>query len=356
MRPVTFDLDVLRSFVAGVDLGSFGRAADRLGRSTSAISAQMKKLEEQAGVPLLRKAGRGLALTEAGETMLAYGRRLLELNDQAARAVQGGELSGRVRLGMQEDFGEMVLPQVLGQFARAHPKVRIEARVARNAELLERLAVGQLDLVLAWDHDARVPHAERLLDLPMRWIGPAQPTHAASRHGADIGTGTGTGTGSGDGNGHRDRIGNRDGDVPLVAFEAPCLFRTCATDALDRAGLHWLPAFTSPSLAGLWAAVSAGLGLAVRTPLGLPAGVRALAPGEQGLPALPSIALSLYRAQAQPDSVTAALGDIVRRCIQDSAAAWAAPAASSSPSSPTAFPSASPSSSPFKAPRAKVQP
>lgn len=352
MRPVTFDLDVLRSFVAGVDLGSFGRAADRLGRSTSAISAQMKKLEEQAGVPLLRKAGRGLALTEAGETMLAYGRRLLELNDQAARAVQGGELSGRVRLGMQEDFGEMVLPQVLGQFARAHPKVRIEARVARNAELLERLAVGQLDLVLAWDHDARVPHAERLLDLPMRWIGPAQPTHAASRHGADIGTGTGTGSGSGDGNGngHRDRIGNR--DVPLVAFEAPCLFRTCATDALDRAGLHWLPAFTSPSLAGLWAAVSAGLGLAVRTPLGLPASVRALAPGEQGLPALPSIALSLYRAQAQPDSVTAALGDIVRRCIQDSAAAWAAPAATSSPSSPTA----SPSSSPFKAPRAKVQP
>ncbi|MCS3506477.1 LysR substrate-binding domain-containing protein [Achromobacter sp. JUb104] len=354
MRPVTFDLDVLRSFVAGVDLGSFGRAADRLGRSTSAISAQMKKLEEQAGVPLLRKAGRGLALTEAGETMLAYGRRLLELNDQAARAVQGGELSGRVRLGMQEDFGEMVLPQVLGQFARAHPKVRIEARVARNAELLERLAVGQLDLVLAWDHDARVPHAERLLDLPMRWIGPAQPTHAASRHGADIGTGTGTG----DGNGHRDRIGSRDGDgdVPLVAFEAPCLFRTCATDALDRAGLHWLPAFTSPSLAGLWAAVSAGLGLAVRTPLGLPASVRALAPGEQGLPALPSIALSLYRAQAQPDSVTVALGDIVRRCIQDSAAAWAAPAASSSPSSPTASPTASPSPSPFKAPRAKVQP
>lgn len=332
MRPVTFDLDVLRSFVAGVDLGSFGRAADRLGRSTSAISAQMKKLEEQAGVPLLRKAGRGLALTEAGETMLAYGRRLLELNDQAARAVQGGELSGRVRLGMQEDFGEMVLPQVLGQFARAHPNVRIEARVARNAELLERLAVGQLDLVLAWDHDARVPHAQRLLDLPMRWIGPAQEARA--------------GTGTDDGN------RNRDGDVPLVAFEAPCLFRTCATDALDRAGLHWLPAFTSPSLAGLWAAVSAGLGLAVRTPLGLPAGVRALAPGEQGLPALPSIALSLYLAQAQPDPVTAALGDIVRQCIQDSAAAWTAPSTSSFPSSP----SASPSSSPFNAPRAKVQP
>nr|WP_315846639.1 LysR substrate-binding domain-containing protein [uncultured Achromobacter sp.] len=292
MRPVTFDLDVLRSFVAGVDLGSFGRAADRLGRSTSAVSAQLKKLEEQAGVPLLRKEGRGLALTEAGDTMLAYARRLLALNDQASRAVRGAELEGRVRLGLQEDFGETLLPQVLGQFARAHPKVRIEARVARNADLLGRIALAQLDLALAWDHDARLPHGERLLELPMCWIGPAAP--AAS-------------------------VFTDDGDVPLVAFEAPCLFRDCATEALDRANLTWRAAFTSPSLAGLWAAASAGLGVAVRTPLGLPATVRALAPGEQGLPALPSISLSLYRAQAQPDPVAAALGDIVRQCIHDSA-------------------------------------
>jgi DNA-binding transcriptional LysR family regulator len=292
MRQVTFDLDVLRSFVAGVDLGSFGRAADRLGRSTSAVSAQLKKLEEQAGVPLLRKEGRGLALTEAGETMLAYARRLLALNDQASRAVRGAELEGRVRLGLQEDFGETLLPQVLGQFARAHPKVRIEARVARNADLLERIALAQLDLALAWDHDARLPHAERLLELPMCWIGPAAP--AAS-------------------------VFTDDGDVPLVAFEAPCLFRDCATEALDRANLSWRAAFTSPSLAGLWAAAAAGLGVAVRTPLGLPATVRTLAPGEQGLPALPSISLSLYQAQAQPDPVAAALGDIVRQCIHDSA-------------------------------------
>jgi len=292
MRQVTFDLDVLRSFVAGVDLGSFGRAADRLGRSTSAVSAQLKKLEEQAGVPLLRKEGRGLALTEAGETMLAYARRLLALNDQASRAVRGAELEGRVRLGLQEDFGETLLPQVLGKFARAHPKVRIEARVARNADLLERIALAQLDLALAWDHDARLPHAERLLELPMCWIGPAAP--AAS-------------------------VFTDDGDVPLVAFEAPCLFRDCATEALDRANLSWRAAFTSPSLAGLWAAATAGLGVAVRTPLGLPATVRTLAPGEQGLPALPSISLSLYQAQAQPDPVAAALGAIVRQCIHDSA-------------------------------------
>ncbi|WP_373848246.1 LysR substrate-binding domain-containing protein [Achromobacter insuavis] len=298
MRPVTFDLDVLRSFVAGVELGSFGRAADRLGRSTSAVSAQLKKLEEQAGVPLLRKAGRGLTLTDAGETMLAYARRLLELNDQASVAVRGTRLQGRVRLGLQEDFGEILLPHVLGQFARAHPQVRIEARVARNAELLERVAAGELDLALAWDHDAARPHGVRLAELPLCWNGPAvtDPARAAPARDAD-------------------------GALPLVAFEAPCLFRSRATDALDRAGIAWTAAFISPSLAGLWAAASAGLGLMVRTPLGLPAGLRVLAPGEQGLPPLPPLSLSLYHAQGRPGPVAAALADIVRRGVRDSVAA-----------------------------------
>lgn len=296
MRPITFDLEVLRSFVAGVDLGSFGRAADRLGRSTSAVSAQLKKLEEQAGVTLLRKDGRGLALTDAGETMLAYARRLLDLNDQAWRAVRGAELQGTVRLGIQEDFGEMLLPRVLGRFARAHPKVRIEARVARNNDLLERISLGQLDLALAWDHDARLPQARRLAELPMCWIGPAQAGPAPDVEPA----------------------------LPLAAFESPCLFRGCATDALDRAGIPWSATFTSPSLAGLWAAVSAGLGLAVRTPLGLPPVVRALKPGEYGLPELPVIALSLYRAHAQPDPVCAALDEILVQCVNDSVAAWSA--------------------------------
>ncbi|WP_429861168.1 LysR substrate-binding domain-containing protein [Achromobacter ruhlandii] len=293
MGPVTLDGVVPRGCVGGVGPVSFGRAADRLGRSTSAVSAQLKKLEEQAGVPLLRKAGRGLALTDAGETMLAYARRLLDLNDQASVAVRGTPLQGRVRLGLQEDFGEILLPRVLGQFARAHPQVRIEARVARNAELLERVEAGELDLALAWDHDAARPHGQRLAELPLCWIGPAATGPAR----------------------------DADGAWPLVAFEAPCLFRSRATDALDRAGIAWTSAFISPSLAGLWAAVSAGLGLMVRTPLGLPAGLRVMAPGEQGLPSLPPLSLSLYHAQGRPGPVAAALADIVRRCVRDSVAA-----------------------------------
>ena len=285
MRSIAFDPDVLRSFVQGVELGSFARAAERLNRSTSAVSAQLKKLEQQAGRPLLRKAGRGMALTETGELMLGYARRLLELNDEAAAAVRGVELEGRVRLGLQEDFGESLLPAVLGRFARAHPRLRIEARIARNAELLEGVNRGRLDLALAWDGDAGSPHAERVARLPMRWIGAADAASPKPRR--------------------------RGEPLPLVVLDAPCLVRRAAIDALDRAGIAWRIAFTSASLAGTWAAVTAGLGVSVRTPLGLPAGVRALTAKEAGLPALPVLGLSLHRAEAEPVPAVARLAEIL---------------------------------------------
>src|SRR5256885_15655778 len=128
MTRVLYDLDVLRTFCTGVELGSFARAADRLGRSTSAVSAQLKKLESQCGTPLLRKSGRGLVLTEAGETLRGYALRLLELNDRAVAAVRGSELRGLVRLGLQGDLGESVLPHVLGQFRSEERRVGEECR------------------------------------------------------------------------------------------------------------------------------------------------------------------------------------------------------------------------------------
>jgi DNA-binding transcriptional LysR family regulator len=115
-RP-TFDLEVLRSLALGVELGTFARAAERVGRSTSAVSAQMKKLEDQVGAPILRKVGRGTALTPTGEILLSYARRLLDLNDEAAEAVRGMHLKGELRLGVQEDFGESLLTSALGGFA-----------------------------------------------------------------------------------------------------------------------------------------------------------------------------------------------------------------------------------------------
>lgn len=287
MMRVTFDLDVLRSFVTGVEQGSFARAADRLGRSTSAVSAQLKKLEDQAGTPVLKKSGRGLALTEAGEILLGYARRLIELNDEAAAALQGPQLEGLVRLGLQQDFGESLLTEVLGRFARSHPKVRIEVRIARNAELKEGAASGQLDLSLAWYTGDVSPLVTLLGEAALRWIGPA---------GADLPWSATSGE-----------------PLPLVMLDAPCLMRSAATAALDRAGIPWRIAFTSASLSGIWAAVKAGLGLSLRTGHGLPDGVEALSPGQAGLPPLGTLGIGLYRAGLSASPTVERLEAILRQ-------------------------------------------
>ncbi|MDH0421981.1 MULTISPECIES: LysR substrate-binding domain-containing protein [Delftia] len=301
MTRVLYDLDVLRTFCTGVELGSFARAADKLGRSSSAVSAQLKKLESQCGTPLLRKSGRGLVLTEAGETLRGYALRLLELNDRAVAAVRGSELRGLVRLGLQEDLGESVLPHVLGQFARAHPHVRIEASVARSDELRERIALGQFDLALLWDAGVNhaCVHGEHIMRLPLQWIGPA------SMDAADAGWAR-----------WRSGAAQEDDVLPLAMLDAPCPLRDIVTAALDKKGMAWRHAFNSASLSAVWAATAAGLGLSVRTPFGLPAHVKPLDAQALGLPALPSMDLILGRATldapAPVDRLASILVDAVR--------------------------------------------
>lgn len=282
------DMDALRSFVLGVELGSFSKAADRVGRSASAVSEQMTRLEAQAGKQLLRKQGRGLIPTDAGETMLGYARRLLELNDEAVSTVRGADLEGWVRLGLPQDFAERWLPEVLGRFARQNPRVRVEVRAERSSDLVERVEAGKLDLALTWGVPEG-PHTERLMELPIRWIGPADRA-----------------------------LEWRAGEpVPLVAFEPPCRFRAAGVTALDAAGIPWRLAFTSPSLTGLWAAVAAGLGVSLRTPAGLPGNVRVIDAEVPRLPALPRIALSLRAADAEPPSAVALLASILRETLAE---------------------------------------
>ncbi|HFE2856970.1 TPA: LysR family transcriptional regulator [Klebsiella pneumoniae] len=151
------DLDALRSFVTGMECGSFAQAALRLSRSTSAVSAQLKKLESQCGTALVTKQGRHLVLTAEGEKLMSYARRLLALNDETLRALQGERLTGEIHLGMQEDFGESLMPEILGQFKRHHPQVRIVARVDRNGPLRQALAEEALDLALLWQTEDQGP-------------------------------------------------------------------------------------------------------------------------------------------------------------------------------------------------------
>lgn len=265
MLPTNLDMDVLRSLVVATDLGGFVKAAARLGRTQSAISLQMKKLEDQIGQTIFRKNGRGVALTDTGDVLLGYARRILALNDEAVAATRGVAVAGMVRLGLPQDLAEHWLPKVLGPFHRTHPHISFEAIVGRSRDLREQVVQGGVDIALTFGEIGRsYDDPEALAHLPLAWVGP------------------------------RDFVVDPDSPIPLALLDAPCMFRNFGIGALDAAGRPWRIAFTSPSLAGLWGAVEAGLGVTIRTSLGMPESLAAL-DERSGLPSLLGAApLSLH--------------------------------------------------------------
>jgi DNA-binding transcriptional LysR family regulator len=286
MRRPAFDLDVLRTFVTGVEFNSFAKAADRLGRSTSAVSAQLKKLEEQVGTPVLAKSGRGLVLTPTGETLLSHARRLLELNDSAFQILRESQTVGTIRLGLQEDFGEHFLSDILRRFVQTYPKMNVEVRISRNAELLALVESDDLDLALTWDTGQRSPYATRLGEIQMHWIGSRDTPMLTALDGSPL---------------------------PLILFDAPCFMRSAATQALDAAQIPWRIALTSPSVGGLWAGVAAGLGLTLRTRIGLPSHLTVVS----GLPPVPSIGYVLHSGGENPSPATRLLAALIKTSLQE---------------------------------------
>jgi DNA-binding transcriptional LysR family regulator len=258
------DMNCLRTFVMIVDSGSFADAAERVGRTASAVSLQIARLEEQVGVKLFRKQGRRMVPSPDGEHLLVTAREVLALNDQAVDALAHAALSGEVRIGAIQDFADGALPQVLSRFRQSHPGVRIAARVDRSKSLADAVDKGALDLavgVSGWSSRRHVP----IRTDKMEWFG--EKTLRLSR----------------------------DRPVPLAVFEQPCSFREAAITALNEAGREWDIVFTSPSLSGLRAAVKAGLGVTVRTSLSFAASLKPL-PKSSGLPDLPTVDFALYTA------------------------------------------------------------
>ena len=288
MRRPTFDLDVLRTFVTGVEFNSFAKAADRLGRSTSAVSAQLKKLEEQVGTPVLAKSGRGLVLTPTGEALLSHARRLLELNDGIFQTLQESQTAGTIRLGLQEDFGESFLSDILRRFVQAYPRVNLEVRIARNTELLTRVESADLDLALTWDTGLLSPYATRLGETQMHWIGARDTPLLTDLDGLPL---------------------------PLILFDSPCVMRSAATQALDAAKIPWRIALTSPSVGGIWAAVAAGLGLTLRTRIGLPNHLAVVS----GLPPVPSLGYVLHKGGDDITPATQQLAALIKTSLQEQA-------------------------------------
>lgn len=279
------DLDLLRTFVLAVDMDSFARAADRVARSQSAVSLQMQRLEEMTGRPLFLKQGRGWQLTPTGELLLGYARQLLEINDRAVQALHDTRLEGQVSLGLPADFAETELPVILARFAAVYPDIQITIIIDRQAVLHRQLHSGKLDVIVSMGMElpsTAIPVGK----LPLRWIG-----------------------------GHTTRIA-RQQPVPLLLFEAPCIIRQAGLDALEQAQLPWREVLTSPSLAGLWAAAQAGLGITLRTEIGLPAGCKVLAPAT-GLPALPVLHLFLLQQKQSPSPAVARLVDILVTTLKE---------------------------------------
>ena len=279
LMPANLSLDTLRTLVAAYDLGGFAQAADRLGRTPSAVSLQMKKLQEDVGDTLFRKDGRRLALTEAGEIVLRYSRQMLELNDELLDTIRGAALAGTVRLGFSQDFAETILPQVLTRFTALYPLVQIELRIDRNAALVEAVETGQLDVALAIGHEQK-PTARRVGELQLVWIA----GRGFSRKAEQI--------------------------LPLVMLGPQCMFRQRALAALTEAEIPWRIAAVSPSLAGLWATGVAGLGITARAAMGLPHGLKADAE-MFGLPELGVAPVTMHRRGNEGSVVVDRLGEIV---------------------------------------------
>ena len=275
--PVNLPTTVLRSFVAIVDTGSMLNAAEQVFLTQSALSLQIKRLEELVQQTLFTREGRRLALTPSGEVLLDYARRVLNLHDEAVAAVSAGHYAGPVRVGMVQDFADSLLSGLLARFAELHPSSQIYARVAGTAELLTMLDRGQLDIILGYAAGDD-PAAIRVS--PMEWYGEGALSDL------DV--------------------------VPLAVLEKPCRFREAAIASLEAAGRRYRLAVETPNLSTLRAAVEAGLGVTCRTRLFLS---EAAAIAKPALPGLPNVACVIGRG-AQLDQATAHLADLAVEVIK----------------------------------------
>lgn len=273
--PVNLPTNLLRSFVAIVDTGSMLNASEKVFVTQSALSLQIKRLEELLQQSLFHREGRRLALTQSGELLLDYARKVLVLHDEAVAAVTAGHFAGPARIGMVQDFAELLLSGLLAQFAELHPDAQIYSRVAGTAELLGQLERRQLDIVLGFAAN-NDPNA--ITTAPMAWYG--KPELLANE------------------------------TIPLAILEPPCRFREAAIRTLEDAGRPYRITVETPNLTTLRAAVSAGLGITCRThlflredPLEIP-----------GLPPLPRVSCIL-RTGGVLDAATSRLAELARETV-----------------------------------------
>ena len=278
--PSALDVDLvgLRALVAIADTGTFSAAAERTSRTQSAVSLQIRKLEERLGVRLLERTSRSVRPTEAGVTLIGYARRLLDVADEAVLAVSAPTGGSPLRVGFAEYLVPAHLHPLLARFARAHADTPLSLVIGTGAELAAALARDELDLVVGGPDvgsgtgsDGRGSESVRtLLEEPLVWVAAPGDDGAATP---------------------------ADGPLPLVLMAPPCGYRAAMTGALDRAGTPWRAAVETNGVQGVAAAVAAGLGVSALARSAAGADVRVVEDGR--LPALPETRM-VVRERAGP--------------------------------------------------------
>lgn len=277
--PATLDLDQLKTFVAIAEHGSFTRAADVVHKTQSAVSMQMRRLEERVGKPIFARDGRASKLTEDGDRLLAYARRLMRLNDETLAAFDEAELTGRVRLGTPDDYADRFLPEILARFAHSHPRAEVTVVCAPTPLLVDQMKAGELDVAIITHVREKGP-AELIRREPLLWVG-------SQRHGA-----------------------HEIDPLPLALGRPTCNWRRAALDGLELIGRRHRLLYVSWNSTAVGAAVLAGLAVSVLPESAFRQGMRVL--GEQdGFPRLPPVDIGLLRGPTKNPVAEALTGHIV---------------------------------------------
>ena len=279
----TLDLTSLRSFVAVADVGGVTRASGFLNLTQSAVSMQIKRLEDALGQTLLDRSGRGVALTAAGEQLLGYARRMLDLNDEVLSRMTDKAYEGTVTLGVPHDIVYPVIPQVLHRFAADYPRVRVQLVSSFTRALKEQFARGGIDLILATE-DGCDANGEALLTVPLVWVGAPGGQSWKGR--------------------------------PLkLAFEHGCIFRKSVQAALDEAGIAWEMAVESEQSKTIEASVAADLAVHVSLDGVIGPHFERIAHGG-ALPDLAHKSINLYRAEGVRGPAVTDLAALIRQCFR----------------------------------------
>jgi DNA-binding transcriptional LysR family regulator len=283
--PLGLDPDLLRAFVLIAEGHSFTRAATLVGRTQSAVSMQVKRLEEMLGQPVLsRGKGGTVELTPHGQYLLTRARQILALNDEVMATFRTPQIAGTVRLGSPDDYAFGYLPPVLKGFADSHPAVQVDVLCEPSQDLVERIRRCELDLALASDdyepHDASVVPLWRG---PLVWV-------TSVRYAPHL----------------LDPLPLALGSSDPLRKRGGCGWSRAALEALERAGRRYRIAYTSSSQVGTHAPVMAGLAVTVSAHAWLPDGLRVVRP-EEGLPPLPDYGIVMLKSRHARQPVTDAL-------------------------------------------------